>query len=324
VSHTEESVGTFLGIPPCELPHVGKDTDIVIIGAAEGTPHRAGEPSHAAAAPDAIRRSLKTAANDLTRWDFDQDGPLLPTGVNIRDAGNLPTRPASPEQNRDLIRAATRAVLDAAAVPVLLGGDDSVPIPFFEAFETRGPITIVQLDAHLDWRDERNGLRHTFSSPMRRASEMPWVERIVQIGMRGIGGSRANDLDDARRWGAHIIPAARVRRHGMRPVLDCIPDGARCVVTIDCDGLDPSVIPAVLVPQPGGLSFADVLDLFDGLAAKARIEGIDVVELVPARDVNDIGALTAARFVCKGIGCIARQRGRAAVDALLLADERKA
>jgi len=50
----------------------------------------------------------------------------------------------------------------------------------------------------------------------------------------------------------------------------------------------------------------------------------DGVELVPARDVNDIGALTAARFVCKGIGCIARQRGRAAVDALAMADERKA
>jgi agmatinase len=282
----------------------------VILGAPEGTPHQVDAPSHAAAAPDAIRRSLTAAASDLTRWDVDQDGPLLPAGLNVGDAGNLPTRPATAEHNRELIRAATRAVLDAAAVPVLLGGDDSVPIPFLEAFETHGPITIVQVDAHLDWRDERNGLRHTFSSPMRRASEMPWVERIVQVGMRGIGGSRKNDLDDARRWGAHIIPAARVRRHGMGPVLDCVPDGARCVVTIDCDGLDPSVIPAVLVPQPGGLSFADVLDLFDGLAAKARIEGIDVVELVPARDVNDIGALTAARFVCKGIGCIARQRGR--------------
>jgi arginase family enzyme len=78
--------------------------------------------------------------------------------------------------------------------------------------ETRGPITIVQVDAHLDWREERNGLRHTFSSPMRRASEMPWVERIIQVGMRGIGSSRKNDLDDALRWGVRIIPAASVHR----------------------------------------------------------------------------------------------------------------
>jgi agmatinase len=257
-----------------------------------------------------MRRSMKAAAGDWTRWDFDQDGPLLPTGLSVRDAGNLATGPATPEHNRELIREAARAILDASAVPVLLGGDDSVPIPFFEAFDTHGPITIVQIDAHLDWREERNGLRHTFSSPMRRASELPWVERIIQVGMRGIGGSRKNDLDDALRWGARIIPAASVHRHGMGPVLDCIPDGARCVVTIDCDGLDPSVIPGVLVPQPGGLNFNDVMELFDGLAAKARIEGIDVVELVPSRDVNGIGALTAARFICKAIGCIARQRRR--------------
>jgi agmatinase len=99
----------------------------------------------------------------------------------------------------------------------------------------------------------------------------------------------------------------------MKPVLECIPEGARCVVTIDCDGLDPSVIPGVLVPQPGGLSFTDIMALFDGLATKASIQGVDVVELVPSRDRNEIGAFTAARFVCKAIGCAARQRGRVEV-----------
>ena len=301
---------TFLDVPACDLSHLTVDIDVVIVGASDGTPHTPGEASHAHDAPDAIRRSMKAATSDLRRWDFDQNGPLLPAGLSVRDAGNLATGPATPEHNRELIREAARVVLNASAVPVLLGGDDSVPIPFFEAFETRGPITIVQVDAHLDWREERNGLRHTFSSPMRRASEMPWVERIIQVGMRGIGSSRKNDLDDALRWGARIIPASSVRRHGMGQALDCIPEGARCVVTIDCDGLDPSVIPGVLMPQPGGLSFIDVMELFDGLAAKAWIEGIDVVELVPSRDVNEIGALTAARFISKAIGCIARQRGR--------------
>ena len=73
---------------------------------------------------------------------------------------------------------------------------------------------------------------------MRRASEMPWVERIVQVGMRGSGGSRKQDLDDARHWGAQIIPASTVRRQGISPVPDCIPEGTHCVATIDCDGLD--------------------------------------------------------------------------------------
>jgi agmatinase len=304
------TVDTFLNVAACDVSRLSERVDVVIVGAPDGTPHPPGEASHARDAPDAMRRSIKAAASDLTRWDFDQNGPLLAEGLTVRDAGNIATNPANPGRNRELIRAATRAILDVSAVPVLLGGDDSVPIPFFEAFETHGPITIVQIDAHLDWRDERNGMRHTLSSPMRRASEMPWVERIVQVGMRGIGASRKGDLDDALRWGARIIPASSVRRHGVGPVLDCIPKGARCVVTIDCDGLDPSVIPGVLVPQPGGLSFTDIMALLDGLATKASIQGVDVVELAPSRDVNQIGAFTAARFVCKAIGCIARQRGR--------------
>jgi agmatinase len=299
---------TFLGVTPCDLSRLAADTDVVIFGAAEGTPHKPGEPSHAAAGPNALRRALKAAAADLTRWDFDQDGPLLPAGLRVRDAGNLATDAKTPERNRDLIRAAARTILDAAAVPVLLGGDDSVPIPFFEAFEGHGPITIVQIDAHLDWRDERNGLRHTFSSPMRRASEMPWVEKIIQVGMRGIGGSRQGDLDDARRWGARIITSAMVRRNGIRQVIDQIPDSGRCVVTVDCDGLDPGVLPAVIVPQPGGLTYPEVSDILYGVAAKGRLVGFDLVELVPDLDVRGLGALVAARLVCVALACVAGQR----------------
>jgi agmatinase len=299
---------TFLGVAPCDLSRIAPDTDVVIFGASEGTPHKPGEPSHAAAGPNALRCALKAAASDLTRWDFDQDGPLLPVDLGVRDAGNLATDAKTPERNRDLIRAATRAVLDGAAVPVLLGGDDSVPIPFFEAFEGHGPITIVQIDAHLDWRDERDGLRHTFSSPMRRASEMPWVEKIIQVGMRGIGGSRQSDLEDARRWGATIITAAMVRRNGIQQVIDEVPDSGRCLVTIDCDGLDPSVLPAVIVPQPGGLTYPEVSDILFGVAAKARLVGFDLVELVPELDVRGLGALVAARLVCVALACVARQR----------------
>lgn len=147
-----------------------------------------------------MRGALRQAAADLTRWDFDQDGPLLDPGkIRVFDAGNLSTDPAAPEDNRALIHAATSGVLNVGAVPFLFGGDDSVPILFIQAFEHHGPITIVQIDAHLDWRDERGGSRHTFSSTMRRASEMSWVENMIQVGMRGIGGSRQGDLEDARR-----------------------------------------------------------------------------------------------------------------------------
>src|SRR5689334_15270682 len=185
---------TFLDLPYCDILARPLDADVVIFGAAEATPLSAGEVSHAAPAPDALRAAVARHAADLSRWDFDQDAPLLdPARCRFRDGGNLETDPARPEQNRRTIRAATAAVLAAGAVPVLLGGDDSVPIPFFAAYDGHGPLTIVQIDAHLDWRDERNGLRETFSSTMRRASEYPWVERIVQVGLRGVGASREAD-----------------------------------------------------------------------------------------------------------------------------------
>jgi agmatinase len=300
---------SFLAVETCNAFACPPGADVVIFGADHGVPHVPGTPSHAAGAPDALRAMMAQYAEDLTRWDFDQDEALLNADVmRVLDAGNLPTDPARPDNNRDLVRSATRAIIENGAVPFLFGGDDSVPIPFFEAFEALAPVTIVQIDAHLDWRHERNGIRHTFSSTMRRASEMPWIEKIVQVGMRGIGSSRRSDLEDARNWGATIVPAAAVARRGVHHVVDYIPDGGRCIVTIDCDGLDPCVMPAVIAPQPGGLAYLDVLELMFGVAAKARIVGFDLVELVPTLDPRGLGTLAAARLVCSAIGCVARQR----------------
>ena len=299
---------TFLGVPSAELHALPAGADIVILSAREGTPYKPGQTSHAASAPDALRAALARHEADTDRWDFDQDGPLLDPRVAIVDAGEIATSPATPERNRQAIRAAAEAVLAQGATPVLLGGDDSVPIPFFEAFARSGPITILQIDAHLDWLDQRGGLSHTFSSTMRRASELPFVERIVQVGLRGIGGSRREELEAARAFGSHLITAAEIARDGVGVAIEHIPEGTRCLVTIDCDGLDPATMPSVIVPQPGGLSYLDMLALLDGVVARATVVGCDLVELVPERDVGGLGTLTAARLVCKLVGAIGKQR----------------
>jgi agmatinase len=298
---------TFLGVPASELGTI-QQADVVLFGASDATPWPEGSRSHAADAPSAIRAATQRGAEDPSRWDFDQDGPLLPPGLAVFDIGDLATDPGNPNGNRTLITSTTAPIVNIGAVPVLLGGDDSVPIPYFEGFERCGPLTIVQIDAHLDWRHERGGLKHTFSSTMRRASEMPWVERIIQVGLRGIGGSRAADLADARAWGAELVTAAMIRQNGVQQVIDLIPDNARCIVTLDCDGLDPSVIPAVLVPQPGGLSYLDVVELLQRLIRRASIVGFDLVELMPSSDIRGLGAVTAARIVCVALGCLAHQK----------------
>jgi agmatinase len=253
-----------------------------------------------------MRAALTGYATAPDHYDFDIDG-LRPSGVV--DCGDLAGDPSDPPGTRQRITAAIARFLEAGAVPVVLGGDDSVVIPFFQAFAGRGPLTVVQVDAHLDWRDEVRGERFGWSSPMRRASEMPWVERMVQVGLRGIGSARAGEVADARAWGSSIVTAAEVHRAGIGIAVDRVPAGARCLVTIDCDGLDPAVMPGVSARAPGGLLYHHVLELLHGVAAKASIVGFDLVELMPDRDPSGIAALTAARLVCNGLAAIAVSQG---------------
>jgi len=278
---------------------------IAIIGAEHATPYEAGRPSHSAGAPGALRAALTGYARQGDRYDFDLGG--LPT-PGAFDGGDVAGDPADPEGNRRRITAAVRGLLEHDVVPVVLGGDDSVPIPMFSAFEGRGPLTVVQIDAHMDWRDEVRGERLGWSSPMRRASEMPWIRRMVQVGQRGTGSAGAREVADARAWGSRIVTAQEVHRHGLAPVLDLVGAGETCLVTLDCDGLDPSIMPAVQARSPGGLGYWHVVDLLHGLAAKTRLAGFDLVEFMPARDPDGVAALTAARIVCNAIEAIARSR----------------
>ena len=189
------------------------------------------------------------------------------------------------------ITAAVRRILIAGAVPVVLGGDDSVPIPVFQAYEGRGPLTVVQIDAHVDWGDVIKGNPFGYGSTMRRVSENGrWIKGMVQVGMRGLGSGSPDQIEDARRWGSRLVSAPAFRQHGVEQVLKHIPAGADCLVTIDCDGLDPSIMPAVGMPTPGGLLYQDVLDLLHGIVATARVIGFCLVEFVPDKDPLGLAA----------------------------------
>ena len=190
----------------------------------------------------------------------------------------------------------------------MLGGDNSVPIPMFAAYEGRGPLTVVQVDAHVDWGDIIQGSPYGYGSTMRRAAELPWVTGMVQIGIRGLGSGTADQIMDAKAWGSQLFTGTDLRRNGIQSAIDRIPDGADCILAIDCDGIDPCVIPAVAMPTPGGPDHQDILDLLHGVARKARIAGLALVELVPDRDMGDIGALHAARIVLTALGLIRGQR----------------
>jgi agmatinase len=296
---------TFLGLPKAE-DLAALDAKIAILGVPCATPYASVGP-YCAGAPRAIRAAVAGYASNLHHVDFDLSGPIFPDAVTAVDGGDLACTEADPAANRAAIRQAVGTIIAQGAVPIVIGGDDSVPIPLFEAFHDRGPLTIVQIDAHIDWREEVAGERWGLSSTMRRAAEMPHIERIVQVGQRAIGSARPGDLADAKAWGAILVPARAVAEQGIGPVLDAVPAGAQVLVTLDCDGLDPTIMPGVIAPAPGGLTYWQAIGILRGIAAKARIAAFDLVEFVPERDVVGLGALTAARIIANVLGLVARQ-----------------
>ena len=192
------------------------------------------------------------------------------------------------------------------AMPISIGGDHGVSIPVLRALEDVGPVNLIQIDAHLDWRDHLKGTKTGYSSPIRRAAEMPHIDQIFQIGLRCQGSARAKEFKAATNHGVNLTTAYELHDQGMEKILAQIPDGEKYYLTIDADGMEPSAMPAVAYPAPGGVTYVQMHKLIHGLVNKGRLVGMDIVEITPANDVNDLTSITAARLITNLIGAAAK------------------
>ena len=301
-----EKEKTFAGFPSCVNP-AQLQADIAVIGIPYGTPYAPEKTPHCLHAPEAIRRESNRYKDDPLAWDFDLNGTLLgDSSIQVVDCGNLPGSQNDPEGNRDRAQEAVASILAKNAIPLVLGGDDSVPIPVMCAYAGGEPFHVLQLDAHIDWRDPVGGVRKGYSSTMRRASELDSVVGIVQAGMRGAGSARTEERRAAANYGAEIVLAKTLMRKGSEAVLRYIPEGGRCFLTIDFDVLDPSVMPAVGAPTPGGLNYQTLIDIIHGAAMRTKIVGVCLVEFAPEVDLHNLSAVTAMRIAWNVIGALAR------------------
>jgi agmatinase len=284
------------------------DADIAFLGIPHGDPYSMEDVNNdQSRAPTAIRQASDRVVRSLERYDFDVGGPLY-AGKPIKavDCGDVPGNMHDFAEHARRAELAVRKILSAGALPIIFGGDHAIPIPVLRAFEDHGPITLVQIDAHIDWRDDFNAVRQGLSSPIRRASEMAHVNQIFQIGIRAQGSARPEEVEAAMAYGANIITAYELHDLGMDAILARIPAGGRYYLTIDADGMDPSVMPAVAGPAPGGVTFPQARKLIHGLVQKGRVVGLDIVEITPSIDVNRISAITAGRLVVNLIGAAVR------------------
>ncbi len=254
---------SFAGLPVCtQLDDL--EADIAIIGLHYISPYPQRSPATTAktlveTAPDAIRQQSSIFFDHLDHYSFDFNDVLLAgRPIRIVDCGDVDKPPAGRGQKPDCITAAIRTILGRGAIPIVLGTDEGGFIPAIRAYDVCGDLCVVHIDAHIDWRNKRDGVSEGYSSVMRRASEMPWVKAMVQVGLRGIGSARQQEVDDALAFGSVFIRVRDVHREGIDACIERIPAADNYLITIDADAFDTAIAPGVLYPSPGGLSFDEV------------------------------------------------------------------
>lgn len=231
-------------------------------------------------------------------FDINRDATWL-SGIRFVDAGDVDVT-IDPDTTRARITKHARSIIDRGLLLASIGGDHSVTFPLLAAFENFGPLTVVLLDAHLDYRDESMGLKFTNNSPFRRAHELPFVKRIVTIGVRGIK-STDREYRESLSHGNLVFPMDRVHNEGIIKIVDEIGVLGNYYVSLDIDGLDPSIAPGTESPEADGLSYRHARQLLHGIAANGKLVGVDIVEVNPYLDHAELTQHIATQLFIEAI-----------------------
>lgn len=188
--------------------------------------------------------------------------------------------------------------LEAGRFVGCLGGEHSISLGPIRAAARRHPgLGILQIDAHPDLREDYEGTRFGHGCVMRRALDSPEVGALVQVGLRAISPEDREAMRDPRvaAWPAYALHG-RPAREWVAEVVERLPD--KVYLSVDVDGLDPSILPGTGTPEPGGLSWWDTLALLRAVAEQRTVVAFDVVELLPEPPAT-LSDFAAARLVMK-------------------------
>ncbi|PQM69726.1 MAG: agmatinase [Rhodobacterales bacterium] len=277
--------------------------DVSIIGAPFdfGTQFRPG----ARFGPRAVREaSTLFSFGHAGAYDHEDEKTYLDKSVKIVDLGDADIVHTDTEKSHHNICKAVKAALNAKSLPVVIGGDHSINIPCIEAYKDESSFHILQIDAHLDFVDERHGVRYGHGNPMRRAAEKDYVSGLTQVGIRNVSSTAKEGYEKAREMGSDIISVRQARKIGMKNIAKRIPKGKRLYVTIDIDAFCPSIAPGTGTPSHGGFLYYEVLELLQSITVQNSIIGIDIVEVAPDYDPTDSTAILAAQILLNFLGFI--------------------
>lgn len=297
-------IASFLGTPHIPEPSAA-DADVAVLGVPFdlGTTSRSG----ARMGPRALRETSTLwnwAVGEGAMWDGEA-GAFVLGGVRIVDCGDVSITPMmNAERLAEAIAPPVSRLIAAGLFPVVLGGDHAVTYPVLRGVadgRDGAPVHLVHFDTHMDYWEEEGGERFTHASPIIRSHEEGLLAGLTQIGIRGLH-SRHDNIDLARRRGAHIVWCEQAKRTPPDELVSHLTPGSDVFITFDIDALDPSIAPGTGTPEPGGFDYYEAKAILRAVCARANVIGMDLVEVNPLYDPAHLTALHGDRLILDTIG----------------------
>jgi agmatinase len=245
--------------------------------------------------------AIVDASRNMELYEEETDAEVYKVGIHT-----LPefTPRETPEAMMADLFGYTKSLLDKDKFLCMLGGEHSISAPVIQAHNEKfDNLSVLQIDAHADLRDTYDGTPHSHASIMARVVKDMRIP-AVQVGIRSISGDEARSLKDDSLptkifWARDIA--------GRTDWIDDAIDGLteNVYLTIDIDGLDPSIVPTTGTPEPGGLGWYETLTLIRKVAEKKRVVGMDLVEYSYVKDY-DSPAFLCSKLVYKSLAYIFR------------------
>jgi len=246
--------------------------------------------------------AIVDASRNMELYEEETDAEVYKLGIHT-----LPefTPRETPKQMMDELYGYSKKLLELDRFVCMLGGEHSVSAPIIQAHHEKfKDLSVLQIDAHADLRDEYDGTPHSHASIMARVVKDLRIPS-VQVGIRSISGDEARslkgDLPTAIYWARDIVG----RTDWIDEAVDRLTDNV--YLTIDIDGLDPSIVPTTGTPEPGGLGWYETLALIRTLAEKKRVVGMDLVEY-SYNENYDSPAFLCSKLVYKSLAYIFRDQ----------------
>lgn len=298
---------TFAGQPRCD-DLTTLDAEIAIIGVPWGViyPSYTDRPRYSEGA-DSIRQHSQKFGKFLHHHDFDLDGPMLNgRPLRIVDCGDVVGDADGGSANHDRVEEAIRLIRSRGAVPITIGGNDGTSTPVMRGLDASRDVSIVHFDAHLDYRDEVEGLRDGWSSSMRRASEMPHIGQFTHLGLRGVGSARPDDVRDAAANGNRFVTARQIHLHGGEAIGETLPEMDNVYIHFDADVMDLAIAPGAGAPAFGGLNYWQATGLLAATARHGNVIAAHFSSFIPALDPRGLTSMLMAQLIMNLIAAMAR------------------